>query len=277
LPRPKAKKQVKGKPSKRRWPWFAWLLIALAIAGVVVFVRVYAMGQPPADHGGKLKAAIVDQLSSFQENEAFITNVTRELEGYGFEVDLYQGDNITVDFYRGLSGRGYKLIVFRAHSGILEGEQGTYLKTTLFTNENYSTTSHVTEQLDDRLFEASIAEGRPWVFSISPKFISESMTKKFGHTVVIMMGCSGIYLTDLAEAFVDKGASAYLAWDASVLLDYTDEATLHLIKQLCSENVTIKEAVDSTMDVIGPDPKYGAELKYYPSGTSDKTLEELIR
>jgi hypothetical protein len=41
--------------------------------------------------------------------------------------------------------------------------------------------------------------------------------------------------------------------------------------------VTIKEAVDSTMDVIGPDPKYGAELKYYPSGTGDKTLEELIR
>lgn len=257
-------------------PWFGWLLIALAIAGIVAFIRIYPIGQPP-DNTGKLKAAIVDQLSSFQENEAFIAEVTGELEDYGFEVDLYQGDNITVDFYRGLPSHGYELIVFRAHSGILQGENQTYYKTSLFTNENYSKISHMDDQWHDRLFEASIAEGRPWVFSISAKFISESMTKKFDNTVVIMMGCSGIYLPDLAEAFIDKGASVYLAWDASVLLDYTDEATLHLIKQLCSENVTIKEAVDSTMDVIGPDPKYGAELKYYPSGTGDKTLGELIR
>ncbi len=276
MPRPKAKKQVKGKPSKRRLPWFGWLLIALAIAGIVTFIRIYPIGQPP-DNTGKPKAAIVDQLSSFQENEAFITNVTRELEDYGFEVDLYQGDNITVDFYRGLPGRGYKLIIFRAHSGLLEGEQGRYNKTTLFTNEKYSSVKYVTDQLKGRLFMAKIAENYDWMFSISQKFIRESMPKNYDDTIIIMMGCSGIYLTDLAEAFVDKGASVYLAWDASVLLDYTDEATLHLIKQLCSENVTIKEAVDSTMDVIGPDPKYGAELKYYPSGTGDKTLEELIR
>jgi hypothetical protein len=277
LTKAKAQKKTKGKPLKRGWPWFAWLLIALAIAGVVVFVLVYAMGQHPTDNTGELKAAIVDQLSSFQENEAFITNVTTELENYGFEVDLYQGDNITVDFYRGLSGHGYKLIVFRAHSGILQGENQTYYKTTLFTNENYSTLKYVTDQLDDRLFEASIAEGYPWVFSISPKFVTESMTKKFDNTVIIMMGCSGIYLTDLAEAFVNKGASAYLAWDASVDLDYVDEATPYLIGQLCSENATLKEAVDSTMNVIGPDPKHGADLKYYPFGTSDKTLEELIK
>jgi hypothetical protein len=278
LPRPKAKKQVKGKPSKRRLPWFGWLLIALAIAGIVTFIRIYPIGQPP-DNTGKPKAAIVDQLSSFRENEAFITNVTRELEDYGFAVDLYQGDNITVDFYRGLSGRGYKLIVFRAHSGILQGENQTYYKTTLFTNEKYSRLKYATDQLRGRLFEASIGEGYPWVFSISPKFISdrESMPKNFDNTVIIMMGCAGIYLPDLAQAFVDKGASVYLAWDASVELDYTDEATRYLIGQLCSENVTIKEAVDSTMDVIGPDPKYGAELKYCPTANGDKTLEELIR
>jgi hypothetical protein len=281
LAKAKAKNQTKGKQAKGKplfWglPWFAWLLIALAIAGVVVFIRVYPIGQPP-DNTGKPKAAIVDQLSSFRENEAFIANVTSELEGYGFEVDLYQGDNITVDFYRGLSSHGYKLIVFRAHSGILEGEEQTYYKTTLFTNEKYSSLKYVTDQLSDRLFEASIGEGYPWVFSISPKFIGESMTKKFDDTVIIMMGCSGIYLTDLAEAFVDKGASVYLAWDVSVDLDYVDEATPYLIEQLCSENTTIKEAVDSTMVDIGPDPRHGAELKYYPSGTGDKTLEELTR
>jgi hypothetical protein len=285
LAKAKAKNQTKGKQAKgttffRGLPWFAWLLIALAITGVVVFVRIYAMGQPPADHGGKPIAAIVDQLSSFKENEAFVANVTKELEDYGFEVDLYQGDNITVDFYRGLPNHGYKLIVFRAHSGILEGEEQTYYKTTLFTNEEFDWKKHQLDVLADRLFMASIAEGYPWVFSISPKFISESMSKEFDGTVIIMMGCAGIYLTDLAEAFIDKGASAYLAWDASVDLDYVDEATTYLIEQLCSENATIKEAVDNTMNVIGPDPEHEAELKYYPyypSGIGDKTLQELTR
>jgi hypothetical protein len=281
LSRPKAKKQTKGKPTKRGWPWFAWLFIALVIAGVVVFARVYFMGQTPADHGGELKAAIVDQLSSFKENEAFITEVTKELEDYGFEVDLYQGDNVTVNFYRDLPSQGYKLIVFRAHSGILQGENETYYKTTLFTNEEFDWKKHQLDVLNDRLFMASIGEGYPWVFSISPKFISESMSAEFNGTVIIMMGCSGIYLTDLAEAFIGKGASAYLAWDASVELDYVDEATAYLIGQLCSEKETIEGAVDSTMVAIGPDPEHGAVLIYYPSeypsDIGDKTLKELIK
>jgi hypothetical protein len=84
-------------------------------------------------------------------------------------------------------------------------------------------------------------------------------------------------LTDLAQAFVDKGASAYIAWDLSTLLNYVDEATSYLIGQLCSDNATIEEAVDGTMQVIGPDPEYEAQLQYYPSGTGNQTLEELVK
>ena len=279
MTRAKAKKQTKGKPPKRGWPWFAWLIIALAIAGVVAFVRIYPMGQPSSDNVGKLKAAIVDQLSSFQENEDFVTNVTRELKDYGFEVDLYQGDEITVDFYRQLPTHGYKLIIFRAHSGLLGEDEEVYYKTTLFTNEPYSTVKYVAEQLDDRLVMASVGEGSPMVFGIPPEFIisSKSMKGKFDDTVIIMMGCSGIYLRDLAEAFVEKGASVYLAWHGSVELYYVDDATPYLMKQLCSENLTIKEAVDSTMAEKGPDPEHEALLKYYPLTNGDKTLEGLIK
>jgi len=101
------------------------------------------------------------------------------------------------------------------------------------------------------------------------------MQADFNDTVIIMMGCAGIYIHDLADAFIDRGASAYLAWDASVLLDYVDRATLHLVDQLCTERATLREAVDSTMRVIGPDQRYDAELHYYPSGTGGKTLYEL--
>jgi hypothetical protein len=273
----KAKKQSKGKPRKRGLPWFAWLLIALGIAGVVVFVRLYPMGQPSPNNGGELRAVIVDQLSSMRENEEFVGNVTQELEDYGFEVDLYQGGNITVDFYRQLPTRGYELIIFRAHSGLLAKDEVTIAQTTLFTNEEYSQLKHYDDQLRDRLVMARVGEGYPMVFGIPPKFIRESMKGEFDDAVVIMMGCSGIFLRDLAEAFVDKVASVYVAWNGSVELYYVDDATPYLMSQLCSGNLTIKEAMDRTMDVIGPDPEHGAGLKCYPSGSDDKKLEELIK
>jgi hypothetical protein len=279
LSRAKAKKQSKGRLSKKGLPWFAWLLIALGIAGIVVFVRFYLLGQPSPDNVGELRAVIVDQLSSIRENEEFVANVTGELEGYGFEVDLYQGRNVTVDLYRQLATHGYKLIIFRAHSGLLAENEETKDRTVLFTNEEYSQLKHYAEQLDDRLVMARVGEGYPMVFGIPPKFISESMKGRFDDAVVIMMGCSGLFMRDLAEAFVGKGASVYIAWNGTVELYYVDQATPYLVRQLCSGNVTVKEAVDSTMEVIGPDPEHKAGLDYYPaypSDSGDKTLQELI-
>ena len=275
-------KQTQGKPAKGkqlfgRLPWFAWLFIALAIAGLVVSVRVYFAGHSCSDNLGKPRAAIVDQLSSLGINEDFLTVVTAELEDYGFEVDLYQGDEITVDSYRRLPTHCYKLIIFRAHSGLLGGG-GTYLpRTVLFTNDEYSRGRYPREQLDDRVTMGAAAVGQPVMFGITSKFVTGSMKGQFDGTVIIMMGCGGIYLTDLARAFVEKGASAYLAWDLSVNLPYVDEATPYLMARLCSQQATIEEAVDSTMYVIGPDPEYGAELRYYPAGTGDKTLAELLQ
>ena len=283
----KAKKQTKGKPPKKSLPWFAWLLIALGIAGIVAFVRIGPTGHAWPDHAGNATAVIIDQLSSFQENDEFIGNVTRELEDFGFEVDLYQGSNITVEFYRQLPTYGYKLIIFRAHSGILEQDGEVMLRTVLFTNEDYTESRYALEQVYEQLVMGGACQGCPMMFGITSKFVraegvfgqGSDMEGRFDDTVVIMMGCSGIALPDLAQAFIDKGASIYLAWDRSVELYYVDSAIPYLMNQLCSEQVTIRQAVDNTMDVIGPDPNYGAELTFYydpGSHNGDKTLEELI-
>jgi hypothetical protein len=288
LSRAKTKEQTKRKPPKKGLPWFAWLLIALGIAGVVVFIRIYPMGHPWPDHVGNATAAIVDQLSSLQENEGFIANVTKELEDYGFAVDLYQGSNITVDFYHRLPTYGYKLIIFRAHSGLLEQDGEVMSRTVLFTNELYDESHYRLEQAYEQLVMGGACQNCTMMFGITPEFVSaqsvwgqaSDMEGRFDGTVVIVIGCSGIALPDMAEAFIDKGASVYLAWDRSVGLNYVDEATPYLIEQLCSEQLTIGEAVDNTMAAKGPDPEYGAELKcyYYPgSHNSDKTLEELIK
>jgi hypothetical protein len=288
LSRAKAKKQTKGKPSKKGLPWFAWLLIVLGIVGVVAFIRIQPMGWPFPDHAGNATAAIIDQLSSLQENDQFIANVTRELEDYGFEVDLYQGNNVTVDFYRQLPTYGYKLIIFRAHSGILEQDGEVMLRTVLFTNEEYTESRYALEQVYEQLVMGGACQGCPMMFGITPEFVraqsvvgqATDMDGRFDDTVVIMMGCSGIAMDDMARAFVDKGASVYLAWDRSVELYYVDNATPYLMNQLCSEELTIREAVANTMDFVGPDPNYGAELKCYydpASHNGDKTLEELIK
>jgi hypothetical protein len=283
LTKAKSKRQTKekldrGKPLWGRLPWFAWLGIGLAIAAAIVFVRLGPPAQPasPAASQG-LKAAIVDQLYSLQPNEDFITEVTGDLKDYGFEeVDVYQGDDITVDFYRNLPGYGYKLIVFRAHSGLMEVAEGVIPVTYLFTNEPYSSLKHVPEQLDEQLTMVQVADDYPVLFGIAPKFITQSMKGNFHNTLIIMMGCSCLYFDDLAQAFMEKGSSTYLAWDASVDLDYVDRATISLVKNLCSESLSVRKSVELTMDTEGPDPEYNAWLHYYPAQSADKTLEELI-
>ena len=102
------------------------------------------------------------------------------------------------------------------------------------------------------------------------------MEGQFNNTAIIMMGCDCLYLKDLAQAFIQKGASTYIAWDVSVLLDYVDDATAVLVEKLCSKELTIAKAVAQTMREKGRDPKYGAMLTYYPLETRDKTLRQLI-
>ena len=205
-----------------------------------------------------------------------ITQMTQELEDCGFVVDLYQGDEITVDLYAELPGYGYRLIIFRAHSGLLVSEGEVIKRTCLFTNELYSKSKHVTEQLTNQLARARINKDHPWVFGIGDEFVTKSMKKRFPNTVIIMMGCSCLYLDDLAQAFIQKGASTYMGWHASFGLDYVDEATPILVANLFSKGMTIKEAVDKTMADLGPDPYYHAYLKYYPGESGNKTVKELI-
>ena len=123
---------------------------------------------------------------------------------------------------------------------------------------------------------ATISEDYPWVFAIGAEFVTRSMEGQFTNTAIIMMGCSCLYLEDLAQAFIDKGASTYLGWNASVGLDYVDKAAIKLIGNLCTKGMTVKQAVTKTMAEVGPDPDYHAHLKYYPAKSGSQNIQELI-
>jgi len=271
----RAPEQAGVEPGKRRMPRFVWLLVSVAIVGIIVLIQLFPPGQPPSGNSGTPRAVIIDQLSVLLENPAFIAEVTGQLEEYGFEVDLYQGDDVTVDLYRELPARNYRVIIFRAHSGIMAQGDRAHIETVIFTNEEYNRLRHYPDQIASRLRMATADIYQPVLFGIPPKFITEAMTGRFDDTVVIMMGCSGSYLDDLAMAFIGIGALAYLGWDDIVGLHYVDRATAYLVRQLCSEGLTIEEAVASTMAHIGPDPQYKAKLRYYPPASGDNTLARL--
>lgn len=276
----KSKKQ-KGKPQKRVFPRLLWLAIPLVIAAIVAGVFLYPEGQPSPENNGEPRAAIIDQLYSMQPNQGFINGTVEILEAYGLEVDLYQGDEVTVNLYRNLPSSGYEVIIFRAHAGLLSHEEESEVvvreATCIFTNEPYSKTKHVSEQLNGELARARVAEGYPTVFAIGARFTKHSMDGEFDNTVIIMMGCNCLHFTDLALAFYEKGASSYLGWDGLVGLDYVDDATITLLEKLLSEELTIQEAVDETMAEEGPDPNYGAVLKYYPTESANQSVTELLK
>ena len=252
----------------------------VALAGLVLALPGLALlcgcGAPGTDSSAEAKAAIVDQLYTLYPNQVFVEQMTLELEAYGFRVDVWRGDAVTVDFYRKLPTYGYKLIIFRVHSG-LQVEADEANRTWLFTSETYSETSHVIEQLTDQLTFARTHEDAPWVFAIGARFITNSMKGDFDNTVIIMMGCSAARHWDMAQAFTKKGASTYLGWNASVDLGYVGRAALEVVSNLCTEAMTVEGAIDSTMAEVGPDPNYNAFLYGYPKQSANQTIAELIR
>jgi hypothetical protein len=259
--------------------YIALATLILALPGLILLSACSA----PSPKVEANKAAIVDQLYTLEPNQAFIDTATGILESSGFQVDVYHGDQITVDFYRSLPTLGYKLIIFRSHSGLqtgtvhLDSGDKTIHRTYLFTNEPYSTTAHIADQLSDRLAKARIDDSHPWVFGISADFIRQSMQGNFDRTFVIMMGCSTLDIDDLAQSFVERGASAYTGWDASVGLDYVDNVTITLLDRLFSNEVSIASAVTDTMQEKTTDPNWEAKLKYYPDPSGTKTLTELLK
>ncbi|OGN96907.1 MAG: hypothetical protein A2Y89_01745 [Chloroflexi bacterium RBG_13_51_18] len=221
--------------------------------------------QPAANISTEPRAAIIDQTSVFEPDSGFVSKVAAMLESAGFKVDVWQGQAVTVDFYRELPRYGYELIVFRTHmSFYYPGTDSSLIKgTALFSGETYSTTKHITDQLNDTVFKASVTSGSATVFAINSKFITDTMEGRFDGTAILMMGCISYYLDDMAEAFIQKGASTYVGWDGKVILDHLDQATVDFIDNLFIKQLCIETAAMQTMATIGPDPYCNARLKYY--------------
>jgi len=205
-----------------------------------------------------LRVALIDALYSTYPNEEFTRFFNKTLQETGFEVDIYQGEEVTVEFLKKLTG-GYKLIVLRMHSAL-----STSNELYLFTAEPYSAEDYVQEQYFPLVKEAYATDDSQSVFAVNWGFIKMLMTGKFDGTLVVAMGCDGALDQLMVHEFINQGAIGYIAWNGPVLLSHSDKAIQCLVQALYMENLSLGEAVEKTVNQVGGDPMWGTVLDYYP-------------
>ena len=232
-------------------------------------------------HSSAPKIAIVDHLSFFPEqcNPTFVNECANILEEEGLTWAYHNGTEVTVNFYRNLPSCGTNLIILRVHSAIMKTEKGTISILGLFTSERYlgaedAAKKYPKDIANQRLVEAFFSQEEREqgisYFAIVPEFVEKSMNGKFKDTIIIMMGCEGlgydgVTYTEMAEAFIKKGAKVYISWNKPISINHTDQATVHLLQSLILHKRTIEKAVEQTNYDVGPDPIYNSTLKYHPS------------
>ena len=242
------------------------LLAAATLLSVALAAGLFVVARGGDSTDGAKTAAIIDQLSLTQPNPDFVASARSLLADAQYLVDYFPGEQVTVDFYRGLPQRHYDLIIFRVHAGITterdissgELEETEYVS--LFTGEPYNQDKYSDEQVN-RLGRAVYYEGADPLFGIGPRFIEESMQGTFDDAIIVMMGCDGLRSQRTAQAFLDKGASDFVSWSKPVSAPHTDAATERLLELLVSEGLEPAAAVSQTASELGPDPTYDAELR----------------
>ncbi len=203
-----------------------------------------------------LRAALIDALYATLPNDKFTNSLTETLQEAGFEVDVFQGTEVTVDFLKTVPN-GYKLIILRMHSALLADQ--LYL----FTAEPYSVGKYTQEQQFQIVKEAYATEESQPVFAVNWGFIKRGMTGKFNNTLVVAMGCDGTRDPVIIQEIINQGAVGYISWNGPVLLSHSDAATVYLTEALYLKNLSAEEAIERTNNQVGPDPERGTVLEYY--------------
>ena len=172
-------------------------------------------------------------------------------------VDVFQGESVTIDLLRNIGG--YEIVILRLHSCI-HTDGFLYL----FSGEPYAESKYTAEQLQGavrRGYTYSGDEG-PF-FALNAVFLGINNPLGLEGSTIIMMGCNGTGDSYSIQKFLEREVKAYVAWNGSVDLSYSDGATLLLVKTLSSDGATLKEAVKKVMKDIGPDPFYGSTLECF--------------
>ena len=240
------------------------LVAVVAIPGLLVYSF---LAHSSTTQAVSFKAAIIDQLSGTFPNASFTADARSVLKAAGYSVDYYAPDQVTVDLFRSLPSKGYGLVIVRAHStGWVAGSP-----ITIFTSELWRADRYVYEQLTGTVQAATLSESNETYFTIHWGFVRYVMEGRFSNSLIIMMGCTGLKDSEMAQAFIDRGAKVYVSWDKSVTAGRTDQGTMALLHSLASGK-NVAEAVNAAMSKVGPDSILDSHLGFYPEGQGGLAL-----
>jgi hypothetical protein len=242
-------------------------IVYAAVIIVAILLPTVFLVQLLASRPNMQKAAIIDQLSSSHltpssrhPNLTFINFAKNSLDQRFDAVDYYS-DNATVENYRQLPSKGYRLIIWRAHSAL--DLDSAYVA--ISTSEKDGPVKYDQYMREGKLTLCQITNDPDKYFAITPKFIREAMTGSFEDTVIILMSCNGLndeYL-GTAEALQDRGTKVLISWNEWIDSDNNDDAVTRLLGYLIDENNTVNDAVHKIREY----ESYGlppSRLKYYP-------------
>jgi hypothetical protein len=239
--------------------------IGLTIVAGSALLYPYFFGSARSEQGAASpRAAILDQLSLTSPNPGFAQTATQTLEGAGYHVDYYAGDQVTVDLIRNLPAGNYALIVFRSHVARVLAPGGRHTDDVmLFTNEDFDASKYYAERSEHRLGRVFIDSQSQKYFGILDQFIEQSLEGRFTKATVLLMGCNGARSDAMAKAFLDSGADGYASWNDEVSPGHNDLAAEDLLERLAVEKLTLTQAVNATMAEVGPDATYNSSLVSY--------------
>ena len=200
------------------------------------------------------RIALVNTLSQNQD-ESFIKAIGSLASNAGYGFDYYPFGQGSVDFFRHLPQKGYSIILLRTDSDAVTGA--------VTTSDRYNQYQYTGDQLSDSVARIKVNGTYYEYFGLTPKFIGD-MCGRFSGTTILAMGCFSMSTNGMAQAFVQKGAGAFVGWDNGVVATYTDTVFASLLGLLLSGK-SISYSVNYVMQTFGPDPFYHARLHYYPS------------
>lgn len=263
---PRTKAQTRARKERRRRrvlvATVASVIIIVLVSSFIIYSMLYSSSEEgalpdpttqfkPENPDSKLKAVIVDQLSLTAPNETFIQTAATILTKANYAVDYYAREKVNVEFYRNLPTGEYDLIILRVHSALSVKEESENVA--LFSCEPYSEAKYAAERLRNEVVMVRYFEGSSEYLGISPNFVKNRMNGYFHDAVIVMMGCYGLTFTNMADAFIEQGAKAYIGWNWTVSSSHTDQTTIHILYHLTVKKQTIEQAVSESMKKVGPD------------------------
>jgi hypothetical protein len=263
---PKERKQ----PSRKKLITISAILIVVIAVGFLISLLLFQ----GSEVAFSLSAAVIDQLGEEFPNPTFVENVTSILESYGFSVN-YHNESLDVAFFKGLAKYNYGIIILRVHSALREDNSTV----DLFTSEEFVDYKYRRELKNGLLTvgEYLYAPGK-YYFAITSRFI-ENLEGRFPKSIVIAMGCWSLKpgREQLANAFLNKGAKAYVGWTDLVTPDDTDKETVKLLKMLV-ENKSLNDAVSQThrYTYSAGHQTVTTKLRFYPPAAGSLRMSDLV-